>query len=759
MMVPIPTDKSRDASRKSAGGAEMIGKKLLHYEVVARLGAGGMGEVWRAVDPRLERDVAIKILPSGGAAEPTERERFVREARAASALAHPNIITIHEINTADGFDFIVMEYVRGEALSAQLSRGPLPVMRAVEYAVQVADALNAAHEAGIVHRDLKPGNIMVAPSGLIKVVDFGIAKRVSAGTTADVDTTAAALTAMGVSIGTPSYMSPEQALGDTVDGRSDLFSFGIVLYEMLAGQLPFQSATRLGIVRQIVHEPPRPLALAAPHVPAELAAVVERCLAKDPAARYASAASLRDDLRRCAAQLTSYVDPSGAETGASAAPAAARPRRAVSTRGAAIAAGLLLVVAVVWAAGPSLVQRLRTRLAPQGASATAAASPQELYTRATEQLRTYYREGSIDTAIEQLERALTLRSPYPIAEARLSLAYWRRNSISADPEWQKRALAHAERAVQDNDQLAMAHIARGAAFVIAGKLADASEAYQKAETLEPANWELLWRLGALAVDRKDPVAAEQYFRRATQVAPSEWEPHARLGNFLYQQGRYADAIASYDTMRELARDHTRAYSNLAAAYHQLGRTDEAAAVLQRALEIAPDGPTFSNLGTYLYFQGKYPEAERAFDQAIKLNANAYQRWGNLGDAVRMTAPGSAKMHDSYRRAIQLARGELAKRPNEPNIRSSLALYLVRDGQVKEALAEIDPVLAQSGIPPSVLFKGSLVAELAGQRERSLRLLGQALGAGYQLREIGAEPDLVKLRADPDYHRLASRYEK
>jgi tetratricopeptide (TPR) repeat protein len=243
------------------------------------------------------------------------------------------------------------------------------------------------------------------------------------------------------------------------------------------------------------------------------------------------------------------------------------------------------------------------------------------------------------------------------------------------------------------------------------------------------------------------------------VAPSEWEPHARLGNFLYQQGRYADAIASYDTMRELARDHTRAYSNLAAAYHQLGRTDEAAAVLQRALEIAPDGPTFSNLGTYLYFQGKYPEAERAFDQAIKLNANAYQRWGNLGDAVRMTAPGSAKMHDSYRRAIQLARGELAKRPNEPNIRSSLALYLVRDGQVKEALAEIDPVLAQSGIPPSVLFKGSLVAELAGQRERSLRLLGQALGAGYQLREIGAEPDLVKLRADPDYHRLASRYEK
>ena len=763
-MAGVPYDgptfhgQSGDSSREPAGGADVIGRKLLHYEIAARLGAGGMGEVWRAVDPRLERDVAIKILPSGGANETTERERFVREARAASALAHPNIITIHEINSADGLDFIVMEYVRGETLSAILERGPLPVARAVAYAVQVADALKAAHDAGIVHRDLKPGNIMVGPSGLLKVVDFGIAKRVSAGSDANGDTTAAALTALGVSIGTPSYMSPEQALGDIVDSRSDLFSFGIVLYEMLAGQLPFQKTTRLGMVRQIVHEPPRPLATAAPHVPPTLAAIVARCLEKDPAARYASAAILRDDLRRCAAQLESDTDPSEIETRAAAAPTDVRPRRASTRRAAAVVAGLLLVV-VVWAAGPSLVQRLRTQLTPQGGAATADASPQELYTRAAEQLRTYYREGSIDRGIEQLEKALTLRSPYPVAEARLSLAYWRRNSINADPEWQKRALAHADRAVEGNDHLAVAHIARGAALLLKGKPDEAAAAFQKAETLEPGNWELLWRLGALAVDRKDLAAAEQYFRRAAQSAPLEWEAHARLGNFLYQQGRYADAIASYGKMRELAPDHTRAYSNLAAAYHQIGRTDEAADVLQRALEIAPDALTYSNLGTYLYFQGKYPEAEHAFDQALKLNANAYLRWGNLGDAVRMTTPGSDKMHDSYRRAIQLARSELGKRPNDPNIRSSLALYLVRDGRSKEALAEIDPLLAQGRMPPSVLFKASLVAELAGQRDRALGLVGQALEAGYQLREIAAEPDLVKLRADPAYHRLASRHEK
>jgi eukaryotic-like serine/threonine-protein kinase len=755
MIVPLPrTIRSRRAGIAD-GDAYVIGRKLLHYEIVARLGAGGMGEVWRAVDPRLEREVAIKILPGSSGPVSMERERFVREARAASALIHPNIITIHEINAADDVDFIVMEYVRGEPLSEVLVRGPLTIARAVEYAIQVADALKAAHEAGIIHRDLKPGNIMISSSGLVKVVDFGIAKRVSVDGTADMGTTAAPLTAMGVSIGTPSYMSPEQALGDAVDGRSDLFSFGIVLYEMLAGTRPFQSDTKLGLVRKIVHDPPPPLGATAPHVPASLVAIVERCLVKDPAGRYASAAALRDDLRRCAAQLP-RADPSEAETrmdAVSVAPA----RRARASRAVA-AAAVLLVGVLAWTRGASFVDWVRRP--PASTTSTAdPASPQELYGRAVESLRLYYREGNIDRAIDDLHRALALKSPYPIVEARLSLAYWRKNGVSADPEWQKRALVHAERAIAGNDQLAVAHIAHGAALMLAGKLDDATAAFQRAEVLEPRNWELLSRLGALAVERKDTTAAEQYLRRAAEAAPSEWEPHARLGNFLYQQTRYREAIDSYDKMRQLVPDHTRAYSNLAAAYHQVGRTEDAAEVLQRALEIAPDGPTFSNLGTYLYFQGKYQEAERAFDQAIKLNANAYQRWGNLGDAVRMTAPGTAKMHESYKRAIQLARGELTKKPGDPNIRSSLALYLVRDGQKSEALAEIDSLLSQPRLPPSVLFKAALVVELVGGRQRSLRLLGQALESGYQLREIGSEPDFVELRKDPAYHRLALRYEK
>jgi serine/threonine-protein kinase len=460
-------------------------------------------------------------------------------------------------------------------------------------------------------------------------------------------------------------MSPEQALGDPVAAPSDVYSFGVVLYQMLTGRLPYQGTTKLSLVRQIVHEPPMPLRIPAPHVPGSLVSIVDRCLVKDPAGRYATAGELHADLRRCAAHLPAGdADPSEAVTRSSPVRSARVRDRRIPLRAVAIAAGFVLLMFVAWARGTSLVRWLRTQATAQAQLSDADAPAPELYSRALEDLRLYYREGNVDRAIARLDRALALRSPYPSAEARLSVAYFRKNGFSGDPEWQKRAKAHAERATAASDQLAIAHIAYGAALTLSGQLDEAAAAYQKAETLEPANWELLWRLGDLAIARKDP-AAEQCYRRATVSAPQEWESHARLGAFLYQQGRYPEATASFERMRELAPDHSRAYSSLAAAYHQLGRTDEAARVLQRALEIAPDSLTYSNLGTYLYFQGKYPEAVRAFDEAVRLNANLYLRWGNLADAVRMTAPGSDKMHESYRRAVQLARGELAKRPPIP----------------------------------------------------------------------------------------------
>jgi serine/threonine-protein kinase len=740
----------------------MIGRTLLHYEILAHIGAGGMGDVWRARDTRLDRDVAIKVLTSDHGADPTQKQRFLREARAASALIHPNIVTVHEINSADGMDFIVMEYIRGGPLSALLSQGRLPLERSVEYAIQISDALRTAHEASVVHRDLKPGNIMITPSGLVKVLDFGIAKRLTKDSATTPDVTASGpLTLAGVTMGTPAYMSPEQALGDPVDARSDLFSFGVVLYQMLTGVLPFQGQTNVTLLRQIVHDRPQSVRTVAAEVPPALSSVVEKCLAKEPADRYASAAAVGDELRRFVSRPTTAAPASIDATQAATIwhATAVRPPRRLPRWAYAAIVGVPLILSAGWFIRSAITDRARNA-APAGAEAADAnASATDLYQRATERLHAYYREGNVDTAIKELELALERRSPYPLADARLSLAYWRKNQVSPDAHWQSQALASAERAVGGDPQLAPSHLAHGAALSINGQLDKAADAYQRAWTLDPTNSELLWRMGDLAVARKDQKAAEQHYRRSVEAGPKEWEAQLKLGGFYYRQGRYADALKTFETARDQAPDHTRVYSNLAAVYHQLDRTDEAAAVLQRSLEIAPDSITYSNLGTLLYFQGRYPEALSAFDRGVQLGANTYLRWGNLADAARMVSGNRQKAHESYTRAIQLARERLSANADDTDARSSLALYLIRDDRKAEALAELERVLSQNTLLPGMLFNTAIVAELAGQRARALDLLGRTLATGYQLREITHEPDLVKLRTDPEYHKLVSRYEK
>jgi serine/threonine protein kinase len=276
----------------------MIGRHLRQYLVTASLGRGGMGEVWLARDTTLERDVAIKTLPTGDADGDTRKARFFREARAASALNHPNIITIYEINSDQGVDFIAMEYVDGRTLADLLEHGPLPFDQVQRFAQQIAEAVGRAHRAGIVHRDLKPRNIMVTNDGLVKVLDFGLAKITRAGD-AENAATQAALTRSGTTVGTLGYMSPEQAIGDAVDARSDVFSFGVILFEMLTGRLPFSGKTMSEVLRQLHFAEPPPVESLRADVPAPLRGAVTRALQKKPDDRFANmtevAAALREE--------------------------------------------------------------------------------------------------------------------------------------------------------------------------------------------------------------------------------------------------------------------------------------------------------------------------------------------------------------------------------------------------------------------------------------------------------------------------------
>ena len=269
----------------------MIGQRLGHFRVVEKIGAGGMGVVYRAHDEQLDRDVAIKVLPAGSFRDPSARARLLREARTASKLNHPHICTIHEVGEAEGQAYIAMELVEGQALSARLAGGALPVEQVLRYGLQLADAVAHAHERGIIHRDLKSANVIITPEGRAKVLDFGLAKRLSGEEVAEATTqTMDSLTGPGAVVGTLAYMAPEQLRGQPADARSDVWALGVVLYEMAAGQRPFQGKTGFELSSAILSQPPPPLP---PAVPSELWPVTERCLVKEPGQRYQRAGEVR----------------------------------------------------------------------------------------------------------------------------------------------------------------------------------------------------------------------------------------------------------------------------------------------------------------------------------------------------------------------------------------------------------------------------------------------------------------------------------
>src|ERR1051325_4667131 len=290
----------------------LVGQTISHYEILEKLGEGGMGAVYKARDAILGRLVAVKVLLSGAThGLPTltneKRARFLQEARAASALNHPNIITIYEIASTGTADYIIMELVRGETLHELIENRRLSLIDSLKYSIQMADALAAAHAAGIGHRDLKPANIMVTPNGLVKVLDFGLAKlaeEVREAAYEEMEKTQSLEFSMGQQtqegsiVGTVSYMAPEQAEGKKLDGRADIFAFGTVLYEMLSGEKAFSGSSGLSILAAVLRDEPRNLVDMVPHLPPEVAGVVNRCLRKSVDARYQTMGDAKADLEQ-----------------------------------------------------------------------------------------------------------------------------------------------------------------------------------------------------------------------------------------------------------------------------------------------------------------------------------------------------------------------------------------------------------------------------------------------------------------------------
>jgi len=738
------------APRPILAETNLTGRTLKQYQLVGKLGAGGMGDVYRARDTVLGRDAAVKVLHADRLPDGEARQRFLREARAASALNHPNVVTVYEIGSDDGVDFIAMEFVGGETLQSLMRQRRLRIAEAASYAAQAADALGKAHAAGVVHRDIKPSNLAITADGLVKVLDFGLARLNEAAIPDGDDSTRHVkfATRAGMIIGTIAYMSPEQARGDEAGPASDVFSLGIVLFEMLSGQRPFEGSSEMARLHNLHFTPPKDLRQLAPDVPEGLACIVARMLEKEPTARYSLMADVRQELRQFAAAEGLGAPLRAAEERQTTRP----PALTIAIAGAVLAAIVVAGGVALWMLpARSPATRGRPPATTAGAAIDPDATPRDLYVKARGLLDRFDREANPGLAITLLERAIEKDANFAPAYAALTEAYHFRHQVSPDQQWVNLMQQNAQRAIQLNPDLAAAHVAMAIALSDQKKGPEADAAFRRAIDLDPRSAQA-YRWMSVAPYRTKAQVTDS-FQRALALDPNNWVVLMELGLQHYRESEYAKALSFWEKARDASPDNVRVLANLSAAYHMLDRDDEAASTLQRAIEVEPAARLFTNLGTLRFFQGRYADAVPPLERAVELSPNRYLYWANLADAYRWAPGAKAKAANAYARAIEIIRAEIAKKPDDVDLQSRLALFLAKSDDKDAALGALRSLDQKASLQGVMLFRIGVAYEVCGARDKALAAIEKALKAGYAAKEIRGEPELLNLRSDIRFHKM------
>jgi len=855
-----PSTKTQPPGVGFAPGLTVAGR----YKILKEIGRGSMGVVYEADDPRLRRGVALKFLPGELTYDPEARERFIHEAQTASALDHPHICPIHEIaETESGQIYIAMALCRGESLRALIRHGPLDPTRALTIAAQVADGLAAAHEMGIIHRDIKPANILMTRDGMARIADFGVAKLIGE----------ARLTCPGSTPGTAAYMSPEQVRGEDVDARTDLWSLGVVLYEMLAGDLPFRSAGGDSYAFAIVKKSPDFSRIPAGGASADCRAILEKALVKDPAKRFVSAGEMAAALN---AAVAAHRRPS---------PASPRKKRrlnkiavpailTLAALAAAVAAGLpRKIAALLGFSGPSkgihltllpmtilgggkpeqgfadgMTELLRRKLgeltrrrpdswvtpaehltayevrgadeaeavlgsnvviagniritgndlslsleisdpvkvkrlaesdslaniatwqeriilmiaeaiglAPGSADAAGLAAGSTTVPAAfASHVRGLGRLAGPDTlenaeaAVAALEETMTLDPSFAEAGVDLADAYWNGYILGKDEAMARKAEARARAVLMIDPRCLRAHLILGRILQGSGRNQEAVEEYEKARSIDPLSYDAQIQLGSAYDKMLRPAEAESAFRAALELRPNYWAAYGYLGYFYFYRGDFEKARDQFRIITELCPGSINGLNNLGGAIFKLGNLVEAEEIFERSNALRRNRDACSNLAVLYYFRGRYADAVTMNEAAIAFGVDYYLIWGNLADSYHFTPGNEANAARAYRKAVEVTERELAVDPTNPNVRSSLAVFLVKSGSTSRGVAEMTEALRLKPDDSTIVLKAVVVYELGGDRRRALDALREYVRLKGPLEEVVKEPFLAGLRRDPGY---------
>jgi len=712
-----------------------------HYQILARLGAGGHGEVYEGWDSRLRRKVAIK---RHRALDPLrDPASLVKEARMTASLHHPAFAQIYSIEQDDEGWAIVMELIAGQTWRqlAQDKEHPLDLATLLGWMVQLAEAMEAAHESGLVHGDLKPSNLMLDPAGKVRILDLGLAFHDDAQATTSV--------MQLEQQGTIAYMAPEVLLGAQPGRQSDIYAMGVILFELATGARPFGTMSGLALAAAQMQSSSNDWTFP-DTLPEEVVQLIRAMTARRLDQRLATmklvgqrAASYAEALRQDAATIDSgSVRPSRRRG-----PSYGMKRLLTMLRNRPAMAAASLIAILTFGVGTWNFSTNRPLL---GATAPTFSKAQAI-ARALTALQQFEQPERLENAANDFSAVLAVDPDNAAAVAGMSLVYSARYANDQQDEiWLQRAAASAQQALKLDSQLALSHAAQAWVLLKQGKHEQALAECERALALEPGNFFGTFGKAKVLSELRRSDEALQWIQQAILRNPDERSFADMLGTILFERGDYSGAEQAFRRSIQLQPDSAFAYANLNAALLRLNRSDEGLRVLQQGLQVRPSGTLYTSLGNALFRRGDYVGAADAFKRAVTPPAgstNNYLRWANLGDTLLWIPGRSAEARDAYQKALSLLEPRLQRSPNDATLMSRMGLYSARAGNSSHSMELATKATSLAPSSPDIHFRAGLAYELLGKRELAITALLQAKQNGYPTSAIESEPDLVELRRD------------